>query len=129
MAVGAEGSGRLLDGAFEMRAGAVIQRMRHGDRWMDPLDAELFQRNGAHEWRSEGEGSDGRAYVVDEAGQSQRHGAGRAAYLLLRLDQERGATGANHLNGRGQTVWSGADDHSVVLRAPHVAFAGVTTRP
>src|SRR5207302_1458897 len=65
------------------------------------------------EWRSEGERVNGRANVVNEAGQRQFSRSRSTAYRIPRFEDADRPSSAGHFNGCGKAVWARADDNRV----------------
>ena len=104
----------LLDRALEHDCRPVVERVRERRRRMDPLDAVLGQRHGAHERRGDPERVDRGAGVVQEARERQLLGAQAAADRVAALDDEHRATGPREHDRRREPVRPRSDDDRVV---------------
>ena len=114
LAVLAQAGGRGVQVAAHQRRAAVIERMGQRHRRLDPLQAVLRQRPLAEDRGGSAQRMDGRADVVDEAGQGQRRRPAATAHLGARLQHQHAAPGSGQGDGGGQAVGPGADDERVV---------------
>ena len=64
---GAQPSRRRLDRSLEHGRGSIVERVRERGRRLHPLESVRAQRQAAEEGRRDGQGMDGRAYIVREA--------------------------------------------------------------
>ena len=89
--------------------------MGHHGRWVDPFQAELFERQAAQEGRSETSGVDGGANIMAKAGQGQLKRAGAAANTVFALDHQHGFSGLGQGDRGCQPVRAGAYDYRIIL--------------
>jgi hypothetical protein len=83
--------------------------MSQGDRWLDERKPMVTQRQRRQERRGDGQRMDGRADVVQEAGQRELGRAHSPTDALLRLEQRDHAARPGEADRRGQPVGTGAD--------------------
>src|SRR5215204_2629439 len=93
--------------------GAIVERVREREGWLDELEAVPVQRQRAEERRRRGERHDAGADVVAITGERKLVGTRPAAYRLRRLEHPDGATGARERDGRREPVRPGAHDDRV----------------
>ena len=119
----AEAGGGLLDRAQHRRRLAAVERMREVDLRPGPLEPVAVEAERRQRRRADRDRVDGRAVVVQQAGQGQLAGAGAAADRLGGLDHRHPDPAGAQRRGAGQPVGAGADDH----RLAHAAV-GLTPR-
>ncbi len=78
---------------------------------VNPFLTVLFGRQGGEEGRSVAERVDGRADIVDVAGQRQLRRAGTATYIGLFFKDDYRTPISRQLRGRREAVGARADDH------------------
>ncbi len=104
LAVGPETGGGGVEGALEQNGGAVVQGMGEGRIRVDPFQTEAGQGKQLKTGRADGQGVDGGADVVNEAGQGKLGGAEAASELRGLLQHLHGMAGAGQQDGRAQAV-------------------------
>jgi len=114
-AVGAETLGRLLERAVQAQGPAALEGMGKGDLGVDPFETEPLEPELTEEGRREGQGMDGGADVVDEAGEREGGRAGAAADRVRRLHEQDVPETPCERYGRGQAVGPGAHDDGIVM--------------
>ncbi len=112
-AVLAQRGAGLLQRWVKRRRRAVVEGMRHGDLRLNPFQPVPGQRQGLEKRRPEGQRMDGRAEVVDKAGQRQFARTRAAAEGGLRFEHADAATGLREGYGGGQAVRARADHHGI----------------
>src|ERR1019366_10291204 len=97
---------------------AIVQRMSDRGRRVDPLQAEIAEGERTEEGRRHAQWVDGRADIVDEAGERQLGRAGTAADGVFRLEDRDATAGAGERDGGGETVGAGSHDDARAAGAP-----------
>ncbi len=115
----ADGDARLLEGLEQHPGAAVVEGVGGVDLRLRPGEPQLLERELAERRRVGAEGVDGRADVVQEAGEGQLGGPGAAAGDVLRLEDDHRGTGGGEADGSGEAVRARADHHGVVVRVAH----------
>ena len=101
---------------------AAAQRMGQRDLRVDPFQAMPLQAQRAKYGRSRAKRMDGRAQIVNEAGQRQFRGAGCPAGLGLAFqDQDAQSRLRQHHRGR-QAIRPGSDHHRIVIVMRHAVI-------
>ncbi len=95
---------------------AVVEGMSQRKGRVYPFQTVLFQGQRPEERSGYRHRMNGRAYIVDEARQSQFGGAGATANLLLRFHDQDGPARLCHDNGGCEAVWPRSNHNRVVAR-------------
>jgi hypothetical protein len=73
----------------------------------------------SEEWRSHPQGMDSRTHVVPETRESKLGGAGATTDRVGRFEYDDGPALLRQSDGSCQSVWSCADDYSIILGTLH----------
>src|SRR6478672_4966281 len=94
--------------------------MRHACGRLDPSEAVLRERERSEKWRRHGHRMDGRAWIVDEAGERELSGARPTADRGLRFEHEHRSPRLRHDYCGGETVRTCSDyDRVIALTSRH----------
>lgn len=111
-----EGGDGVGDGSGHDGGATVVEGMGEGEVRVDPLEAEVFEGEGAEEGGGGREGVDGGADIVGEAGEGEVGIAAHAAAGgIAGFDEKGGAVFLGQGDGGGEAVGAGADDDGVVF--------------
>src|ERR1043166_7147490 len=125
LAVGSEPRAGFRERTAHSNCSAIVERMRQRKFGMDPLQAQVLQRQTLHKWRCRGQGVNGRTNVVDKTWKSKAAGPGASANGWLGFVNSDRTSGPRHRDCGGQTVGTGGDNHHTDRKGTRFNYSSV----